>query len=541
MRRTLKGDVSMTALPTMFLAVLLWYIVGEFALTSTSWLGEIFPANDLVFPMLVLLLAPAVATAASLQFSRPRQERGLPRRLSHAHNIGMITAVVLWLGVLAFGNWFSLTRSRIPSDWPGMATALAFVPLVLGIGLSAIPISWWAHRRSASALMADFWDLCRPNALLLVPLTLLSGIEDWILLHPDRMLDIAWPPWLLLGLGIVAMILALPLLLNTMLSSRPIPAGPMREKLMDLAKRGHIRCGIPRIWNTGSRPIINAMITGLFPFQRRIYLTDQLLRVASDDEVEAVFAHELAHARQRHLWIYLLAALGFIFCWMLFDSKNPTVNELAGMGMIAIAFWFFFGRLSRHMEHQADIVSDELTGQPGAIAGALAHIAMLGGGLKQRGGWRHPAIVERIRVLHQYRENHLFRVNFRRHSRRLLLLVLALVTFSGLALLLEASDQPSHPPWQQKFHQGLSFLDAVDELRSRPGEDTDRADELLLTAQKWLKEGIQHLIEQDAHHPSLAAAYETLALIYDQLDQRWNATACRILATAARRKASAPD
>ncbi len=529
----------MPALPTMFMAVLLWYVVPEFGFTSKSWLGEIFPADGLLIPSLALLLAPAVATTFSLQLSARKQGLELSRRLGMAHISGMIAAVVLWLTILTFGNWFSLTRSRIPSDWPGMATLVAFLPLVIGIGLTTIPISWAARRRTAATVTRDFWDQCRPHLVLLVPLTLLSASEDWLLLHPDRIAEFPGPPWLLLlGLYLVIMILGLPLLLNLMLSSRPIPAGALRERLMDLARRGQIRCGIPRIWNTGSRPILNAMITGLLPFQRRIYITDQLLHVSSGDELEAVFAHELTHARERHLWIYLLTAIGFIFCWLLFDSKDPTVAEMLAMGIIASTFWIFFGRLSRQLEHQADIGSDELTRQPGAIAGALAHIAMLGSGLKQRGGWRHPAILERIRVLHRYREDALFRSQFRRHSHRLTLLVLALVAIAGLALLIENSNEPSVSPWQQKVNHALSFLEAIDELRSRPGGDSSRADELLVGSQKWLSEGIRELVQLDARHPSLAEAYETLALIYDQLDQGWNATACRILATSARRTAS---
>ncbi|MEE2883591.1 MAG: M48 family metalloprotease [Planctomycetota bacterium] len=525
----------MPALGTMFVAVLLWYIVPGVNFISDSWLDEIFPKNSLLYPILLLLLTPALVTLASLRIRSRKPHSELSKQLSRAHQIGMIATLVTWLGILTFGNWFEVTHSRIPSDWLGMTTLVALLPLVLSIGLTSMPITWYSGRRSVALLNRDFWQQCRPNLVLLLPLTLLSGLEEWLLLHPDRIIDLSGPLWLIsIGLYLVIIILGGPLLLQYMLSSRPIPAGALRDKLMNLARRGGIRCGIPRIWNTGSRPILNAMITGLVPFQRKIFITDHLLEVSSNDELDAIFAHELAHARHGHLWLYLLTGIGFIFSLLLFDSEVPSTTTMMTMGSITLLFWIFFGKLSRQLEHQADIVSDELTGQPGAIAQALARIAMLGSGLNQRGGWRHPPILERIRVLHHYREDPQFRARFRRHSRRLLLFIGFLVAIPGSVLLVEAADELSNSPWQQQFDHGLAFIDAVEEIQSRPGHDQNRQRELLLGAEKWFKQGVDELRQLEPGHPALVGAYVTLALIYDRLDQPWNAAACRILANNVR-------
>ncbi|MEC9475580.1 MAG: M48 family metalloprotease [Planctomycetota bacterium] len=520
----------MPALGTMFIAVLLWYVVPGFDGANGSWFGRFDPGNGLLIPSLSLLLIPALVTLISLRLSSKNIHGDLSKRLSSAHRKGMLATLLTWITILSLGNWFEVTHSSIPSTYPGLTAVTALAPLFVGMSLTSVPLSWYSGRRSGALLLEDFWQHGRPYLILLIPIAALSGLEEWLLLHPDRLASVPGPQWLIpVSLYLVIVILGSPLLLQLMLSSRPMPAGSRSSHLMSLAERGGIRCGTPRIWNTGSRAILNAMVTGLLPFQRKIFITDQLLQVSSRDELDAVFAHELAHARHGHLWLYLLAGIGFIFTALLVESEYTGSTDLIWMGVMVILFWIFFGRLSHQLEHQADIVSDELTGQPGAIAQALARIAVLGSGLQQRGGWRHPPILERIRVLHHYREDPQFRDRFQRRGRRLVICIVLLVAIPGSALLLEAADTSANSTWQRQYQQGLAYLEAVEELRSRPGGEPQRQRELLQGSEQWIRQGITELRQRDPAHPELPVAYLILASIYDQLDQPWNATACRIL------------
>ena len=531
----------MPALGTMFIAVLLWYVVPGFDVADESWLKGIYPKDGLLLPSLILLLAPPLATLISLRFPSTNKNIGLPKRLGRAQRNGMVTTLLAWIVILSVGNWFEVTHSRIPTSLPGLTAVAALAPLFVGMSLTSGPISWYSGRRSAALLLKDFWQQGRPYLVLLVPITLLSGLEEWLLLHPDQLVNFPGPQWLIpVSLYLIIVLLGSPLLLQSMLSSRPMPPGSLCTQLMKIAQRGGVRCGIPRIWNTGSRAVLNAMVTGLLPFQRKIFITDQLLQVSTSDELDAVFAHELAHARQGHLWLYLLTGIGFIFALLLLESTNPGTAEMIGMGLTVILFWIFFGKLSHQLEHQADIVSDELTGQPGAIAQALARIAVLGNGLNQRGGWRHPPILERIRVLHHYREDPAFRDRFQRRSRRLLVLIGLLIAIPGSALLIEAADNRANSSWQQQFDQGLAFLNAVEELKSRPGRDPQRERELLVGCEQSIRQGVTELRQLDPGHRLLPEAYMTLAVIYDQLDQPWNATACRILSNTIRATETSP-
>jgi STE24 endopeptidase len=102
-------------------------------------------------------------------------------------------------------------------------------------------------------------------------------------------------------LGLLALVL--PALLARLISSE-LPAGPQRDRLEGLARALRLRYREMRLWKTGGRGL-NAMVVGLTPGTRRIFVTDGLLRALAPHEVEAVFCHEAGHARRHHLLWFL--------------------------------------------------------------------------------------------------------------------------------------------------------------------------------------------------------------------------------------------
>ena len=56
----------------------------------------------------------------------------------------------------------------------------------------------------------------------------------------------------------------------------------------------------------------NAMVSGLFRKSRYVFFTDKLLEKMKEEEILAVFAHEVAHIRHRHLFKMLLAGILWI-------------------------------------------------------------------------------------------------------------------------------------------------------------------------------------------------------------------------------------
>jgi STE24 endopeptidase len=118
------------------------------------------------------------------------------------------------------------------------------------------------------------------------------------------------------------------------------------------------------------------MVMGLFPQVRYVFLSDLLLETMTDEEIEAVFAHEIGHIVHRHMWWYAafsvmlaLFTLGpvslvlekipatAIHNWMSPDVQrfrvalNTQIITALSLGM----FVLLFGYLSRRFERQADV------------------------------------------------------------------------------------------------------------------------------------------------------------------------------------------
>src|SRR5206468_476323 len=120
--------------------------------------------------------------------------------------------------------------------------------------------------------------------------------------------------WWLPGAGVVvaatgAVVFASPVLLDPLFNRfRPLPEGPLRRDVLDLADRAGVRVGEVYVVDASRRTTAaNAYVTGLGP-TKRVVLFDTLLGAhageagGSDftpDETRLVVAHELAHVHFR--------------------------------------------------------------------------------------------------------------------------------------------------------------------------------------------------------------------------------------------------
>lgn len=112
----------------------------------------------------------------------------------------------------------------------------------------------------------------------------------------------------------------------------------------------------------------NAMVTGLFQKNRYIFFTDKLLAKANEEEILAIFAHELAHIRHKHLPKMLSATFMWVcgiqvFLYLIdFNDYFNTLDESFKMwayGIInVINVWLLMflvlNPLSRRNEYEAD-------------------------------------------------------------------------------------------------------------------------------------------------------------------------------------------
>jgi STE24 endopeptidase len=213
--------------------------------------------------------------------------------------------LVALLATGAAGRLAAATTAWTPR--PGLQLAIALAVLAAGWRLLTLPLAWigsyWLPRRFGllhQSAARWVWDAIKVAAIGAV--LALAGAE---LAYALLRLTPWW--WLLSAaaffvasvlLTLVAPIWLVPLFYRL----TPLPDGPLRARLVALAARA----GVPvlGVWigdQSRKSRTANAAVTGLGR-TRRIILFDTLLRELSEDEIEAVLAHELAHHAHADIW-----------------------------------------------------------------------------------------------------------------------------------------------------------------------------------------------------------------------------------------------
>jgi len=132
----------------------------------------------------------------------------------------------------------------------------------------------------------------------------------------------------------------------------------------------------------------NAFATGRNPNHASVAVTQGILGLLNDDEMEGVLAHELGHVRNRDILISSVAAtiagaitlLARMFAWgAIFGGYGGRDDREGGGGLGAlfmlilapIAAMLIQLAISRSREYQADETGAHITGNPYALASAL--------------------------------------------------------------------------------------------------------------------------------------------------------------------------
>jgi heat shock protein HtpX len=133
----------------------------------------------------------------------------------------------------------------------------------------------------------------------------------------------------------------------------------------------------------------NAFATGRNPSHASVAVTQGILQLLSDEELEGVLAHELGHVRNRDILISSIAAtlagaitiLARMAYWgALFGGVGGRDREDRGGGGIGALFMLILAPIaalliqlavSRSREYEADATGAHFTGNPYALARAL--------------------------------------------------------------------------------------------------------------------------------------------------------------------------
>jgi heat shock protein HtpX len=135
----------------------------------------------------------------------------------------------------------------------------------------------------------------------------------------------------------------------------------------------------------------NAFATGRNPEHASVAVTQGILNLLNDEEMEGVLAHELGHVRNRDILISSIAAtiagaityLAEIGRWGMMFGGYERDREGRGGGGFAALFMLILAPIaamliqlavSRSREYQADASGAHYTGNPYALASALAKL-----------------------------------------------------------------------------------------------------------------------------------------------------------------------
>src|SRR5438128_11627549 len=162
--------------------------------------------------------------------------------------------------------------------------------------------------------------------------------------------------------------------------------GP-EHKLSQVVRRLSMQAGLPmpRVYVIPSMSP-NAFATGRNPQHAAVAATEGTLRILSDEELEGVLAHELAHVKHRDILISsvaatLAAAIMMISRFAMFfgggrddrEGGNP-IALLATIILAPIAAMLIQAAISRSREFDADAGGATIAGSPNGLVSALRKI-----------------------------------------------------------------------------------------------------------------------------------------------------------------------
>ncbi len=316
----------------------------------------------------------------------------------------------IWVALLA--GLAASGLSRTLAETVARAAALAPVPDLLQASLIVagytaavslagrtldLPLAWYGEfildrRFGVSRRRAIDWLCGYAGATVLRVAVWTAGA---VLLYAAMR---GWPStwWLAASLTLAVLMVAAthlaPLALLRLYHLRPLERPALRRRLEALVRRaGAAAIGIHE-WRLGADPPRpNAALVGIGS-TRRVLLTDALLADYSDDEIEVVVAHELAHHVHRDVWKTMayetLAAA--VACgaahWALLNLGPllglAGIADVAGLPIAALAAGAALlllapvtNLISRRLERRADRFAVDLTGKPEALASGLRRLA----------------------------------------------------------------------------------------------------------------------------------------------------------------------
>lgn len=487
------------------------------ALSESSVSPAVSVAITLGSMALLGLLQHLVVWAAAVQLRETGRLRVLSLADRTVMSVRVLTVLTHAVCVLLLG-WVDAVRSVV-GDLVMIDELLAMTPALL-----VISAGWWSYypierQFREATIVRDLdvgrtmypiptrwqWTFSNLRHQLLLSLVPIAIIGAWTESSPvvldaiERLTRgtragrlLAGEDWraalaITLQLGGAVVVFAFtPLMMRYVWDTVRLGPGPMREQLLAMCKQCGVRVRELLVWRTHGS-MINGAVLGLAGPLRYVLLTDALLDQLPEDQVRAVMAHEIAHARHSHIpWLAgaMLAsvagatAIGVYALWALESMVGGRLipDWLAFALNLCVQFGglvggvLSFGYVSRRFEWQADAFAARLLSastEPQAASGeqavvteqgaasmrdALESVARLNHVPRSRASFRHGSIATRQNNLQRIVGTSSDRLPIDVSVRRIKLAVLVLAGVAIGSIVLDAwltpnthtAESPSH-------------------------------------------------------------------------------------------------
>ena len=327
------------------------------------------------------------------------------RQKRQASLISLLWSVVLLGGLLWTGATLTfrdqaeqLAANVAPAGWlPGISVIAYVLLLTLANEVVSLPLGFYSgflleRKYGLSTERFGRWlgDQAKSFALGLV---LGGGAAELVYFFMRRSPEWWWLgtgaafALLLVGLTNLAPILLLPLFYTV----KPLDRESLRQRLLALAERAGARVLGAYEWGLADKTKkANAALAGIGG-TRRILISDTMLAEYSDEEIEVVLAHEIAHHVHGDIWKGIafestLILVGFYLASRVLASLAGWaglrgVSDVAGLpllllaaGTVSLVMVPVAHAMSRAYERAADRFALNLTNNPTAFVSAMRRL-----------------------------------------------------------------------------------------------------------------------------------------------------------------------
>lgn len=355
-----------------------------------------------------------------------------------------------WLGIGDFAIGLALLVVLLAAGWSGTLRDLAergasqnysfavflYVLMLMLISKAVgTPLDYYGfrleHRYNLSNQRFPSWLWDEFKSFLIGLLLAMIVVELLYLLireTPQHWWLVAWAVFL--GLFVLLAQLAPVVLFPIFYKFEPLENDELKRRLIVLSERAGTRVRGVYKWHLSEKSKkANAALTGLGA-TRRIILADTLLDNYSDDEIEAVLAHELGHHVNRHILksIFVQAGITLLGFWLAdqvlryaVDRRNmfETMSDFANLPLLilvstVLSFLLMpaLNAYSRFNERQADRYCFESVDSVEPFISSMNKLADQNLAEKTPARWvewllhSHPAIARRVAAAEAWAKIH---------------------------------------------------------------------------------------------------------------------------------------